>query len=312
MASKKRSGLGRGLAELLGEGAQHLAGADAARRPAEATTPAPPRGSEGPGATASGGVVELPVSSIRPNPRQPRRSFDPEALDELATSIDAVGIVQPVIVRPVAGGYELIAGERRWRAAQRAGFTVIPAILRRASDTESLELALVENVVRQELNPVDEAFAFQVLLDDLGVTQEALAARIGKSRSAIANKMRLLDLPAPVQELLAAGLLSEGHGRALLGLRNRGEQVKLARRAAQGGLSVRAVEAEVRRLSNPPVPRGPEPALPAALVDEVRDRVYGRLGVMPTVRAQGEGGRIEIPFKDREELGRLLEKLDSA
>ncbi|GAB4251516.1 MAG: hypothetical protein Kow00122_09200 [Thermoleophilia bacterium] len=312
MASKKRSGLGRGLAELLGEGAQHLAGAPAARRPAEETTPGPPRGSEDPGAGASGGVVELPVSSIRPNPRQPRRSFDPEALDELATSIDAVGIVQPVIVRPVADGYELIAGERRWRAAQRAGFTVIPAILRRASDTESLELALVENVVRQELNPVDEAFAFQVLLDDLGVTQEALAARIGKSRSAIANKVRLLDLPAPVQELLAAGLLSEGHGRALLGLRNRGEQVKLARRAAQNGLSVRAIEAEVRRLSNPPAPRRREPALPVDLVDEIRERVYGRLGVMPTVRARGEGGRIEIPFKDREELGRLLEKLDSA
>ncbi len=165
----KRSGLGRGLAALLGEDV-------------EETTSAAPEESSDPRVNVAGGVIELPVGAVRRNPRQPRRVFDAAALDELATSISAVGVVQPVIVREVEGGYELIAGERRWRAAQRAGFTLIPAIVRTASDVESLELALVENVVRQQLNPVDEAYALKVLLEDLGVTQEDLAARVGRSR----------------------------------------------------------------------------------------------------------------------------------
>ncbi|MCZ7664143.1 MAG: ParB/RepB/Spo0J family partition protein [Thermoleophilia bacterium] len=310
MGSRKRSGLGRGLAELLGEGAGKVPGPGGdSRRPGTAPALSSPPIGDARGPAASG-ILDLPVSTIRPNPRQPRRSLDPEALEELATSIEAVGVVQPVIVRPAADGYELIAGERRWRAAQKAGFTVIPAILREASDTESLELALVENVVRQELNPVDEAYALQVLRDDLGVTQEALASRVGKSRSAIANKIRLLDLPGTVQEMLAAGLLSEGHGRALLGLRSRGEQLKLARRAVARGLSVRAVEAEVRRLLEPPPKKPRDAVLPDRLLDEVRERVYGRLEVMPTIRTRGEGGRIELPFKDQTELERLLDKLD--
>jgi ParB family chromosome partitioning protein len=193
-------------------------------------------------------VVDLPVTAIRRNPRQPRRAIEAEALNELAQSIAEVGIVQPVIVRPVDEGYELIAGERRWRAAQKAGFTVVPAIIRAASDVESLELALIENVVRQQLNPLDEAFALKVLLEDLGVTQESLAARVGKSRSAIANKVRLLDLPAPIQDALAQGLMSEGHGRALLGLKGQAQQIQFARRITDKGLSVRQVEEEVRRL----------------------------------------------------------------
>ena len=190
----RRRGLGRGLAALLGEeGEAALCRRSGALEEHETAS--------------SGGVIDLPVNQIRRNPRQPRRAIDAAPLDELATSIAAVGMVQPVIVRAVEGGYELIAGERRWRAAQKAGFTVIPAIVRTASDVESLELALVENVVRQQLNPVDEAYALKVLLEDLGVTQESLAARVGKSRSAIANKVRLLDLPAAVQESLASGAL---------------------------------------------------------------------------------------------------------
>ena len=232
----KKPALGRGLAACSEKRAARTTSKDSEllRKRPDAPTPA-------------AGVVELPVTAIRRNPRQPRRVFDPAALEELATSIASVGVVQPVIVRKTDEGYELIAGERRWRAAQQAGFTVVPAIVRAASDVESLELALVENVVRQQLNPVDEAFALKVLLEDLGVTQEKLAARVGKSRSAIANKIRLLDLPAPIQESLASGALSEGHARALLSLGGRGEQVRLARRIAEKGLSVRQVEDEVRR-----------------------------------------------------------------
>lgn len=256
----------------------------------------------------------MPVASIRPNIKQPRREIEAAPLEELARSIESIGIIQPVIVRRVGDSYELIAGERRWRAAQMAGFTVIPAIIREATDVESLELALVENVVREDLNVMDEAFALQVLLEDLGVTQEVLAAQVGKSRSAIANKIRLLELPAPVQTMLVEGALSEGHGRALLGLRSRGEQVKLARKAAHERMSVRAVEAAVRRIvergdgragddTSSPIPVSPE------TLDALRDQVFGLLQVMPRVRLSKTGGVVELPFKDEEDLRALLERL---
>jgi ParB family chromosome partitioning protein len=292
----RRPVLGRGLAALRGEGIDSEA---VVGSPAAAAASASPVG---------GRVIELSVSAIRRNPRQPRRAIEPGALDELATSIASVGIVQPVIVREVEGGYELIAGERRWRAAQKAGFTVIPAIVRAASDVESLELALVENVVRQQLNPVDEAYALRVLLEDLGVTQENLAARVGKSRSAIANKIRLLDLPAAIQEHLSGGALSEGHGRALLGVAERGKQLQLARRAVEKGLSVRQVEEEVRRLmeGSRPESRRKACSLDPETLDQVRDAFFASLGVVPRVKCQGDGGVIELPFKDSEELQRLV------
>lgn len=313
--SKRRSGLGRGLAELLGEGAPESVFSGGERTDAPATSVATTAVSAVATTPAlRPGTVELPVTMVRPNPRQPRRGIQEEQLAELARSIESVGLIQPVIVRPLGDGYELIAGERRWRAAQMAGYTVIPAILREASDVESLELALVENVVRQDLNSVDEAFAFQVLLEDLGVTQEGLAAKVGKSRSAIANKIRLLELAAPVQEMLVDGSLSEGHGRALLGLRSRGDQVRLARKAARVGMSVRAVESEVRRATTASeattgVSTDKPPQLPEGLLDDVRDGFYGRLEVVPRVRFGRTGGVVELPFKDEEELRRLTARL---
>jgi ParB family chromosome partitioning protein len=301
----KKPALGRGLAALLreerGEDYAATLGADAL---------VPKGGSTA--LTDASGVVELPVTAIRRNPRQPRRAFDLSALEELATSISSVGVVQPVIVRKVDDGYELIAGERRWRAAQLAGYTAIPAIIRAASDVESLELALVENVVRQQLNAVDEAFALKVLLEDLGVTQEKLAARVGKSRSAIANKIRLLDLPAPIQESLAEGALSEGHARALLGLEGRGEQIRLARKIAEKGLSVRQVEEEVRKRGETPGVQKATSAvssLSEEILDQIRDSFFGLLGVIPKIRDKGTGGVIEVPYKDPEELARLLDRL---
>ena len=296
----KKPGLGRGLAALLGE--------------SSGSAENPELGDMTPGGVAAPAtVIDLPVNAIRRNPRQPRRAFDVATLDELATSISAVGVVQPVIVRQVNDGYELIAGERRWRAAQKAGFTAIPAIVRSASDVESLELALVENVVRQQLNPVDEAFALKVLLEDLGVTQESLAARVGKSRSAIANKIRLLDLPSAVQDLLTSGALSEGHGRALLGVAERGKQLQLARRIVEKGLSVRQVEEEVRRVAEGPrkATEHPRLALDQDTVDEVRDAIFGILGVTPRVKSKGSGGVIELPFSDEADLEELVRKLRS-
>ncbi|MBN1632127.1 MAG: ParB/RepB/Spo0J family partition protein [Thermoleophilia bacterium] len=296
----KKAGLGRGLAALLGEGGE----------PTITAGVGIPAGQPDAGSAA---VIDLPVNVIRRNPRQPRRVFEPNALDELATSIAAVGVVQPVIVRATDDGYELIAGERRWRAAQRAGFTVIPAIVRAASDVESLELALIENVVRQQLNPVDEAYALKVLLEDLGVTQENLAARVGKSRSAIANKIRLLDLPGAVQESLASGALTEGHGRALLGIAERGKQLQLARRVVEKGMSVRQVEDEVRRLSEVAKPKitGTKALIDSEVVDEIRDLLFGLVGVMPRIKGKADGGVIELPFKDVAELQRLIQRLRS-
>lgn len=207
----------------------------------------------------------------------------------------------------------MIAGERRWRAAQKAGFTVIPAIVRRASDVESLELALVENVVRQQLNAVDEAYALKVLLEDLGVTQESLAARVGKSRPAIANKVRLLELPAAVQEALASGTLSEGHGRALLGLTEKGKQIQLARKAVEKGMSVRQVEEEVRRANQDSKPARVKSAatLDADLVEEVQESFLSLFGVTARVKARGSGGVVEVPFDDAEELRRLSRSMRS-
>ena len=292
----KKTGLGRGLAALLGEEGD-------ARSPVDQGVTEDHVGGSG--------VVDLPVSKIKRNPRQPRRAIDAAPLEELASSISAVGIVQPVIVRAVGDGYELIAGERRWRAAQKAGFTAIPAIVRKASDVESLELALVENVVRQELNPVDEAYALKVLLEDLHVTQENLAARVGKSRSAIANKVRLLDLPAPIQESLAAGGLSEGHGRALLGVSEKGKQLQLARKAVEKGMSVRQVEDEVRRLGSAPRPTATRsaPPLDRELVDEVKESFAMSLGLDASVKARGAGGVVQVSFKDSEDLRRIARAL---
>ncbi len=306
----KKTGLGRGLAALLGEGADEAGVQEVDEGTGAASTATTVPGSAAP--LRAPGLVEIPVGLVRRNPRQPRRVMDAAALDELASSISAVGVVQPVIVRETPDGYELIAGERRWRAAQLAGFTVVPAIVRKASDVESLELALIENVVRQQLNPVDEAYALKVLLEDLGVTQENLAARVGKSRSAITNKMRLLDLPGAVQEMLADGSLSEGHGRALLGLPERGKQLQLARKVIDRGLSVRQVEDEVRNAAAGVVKT--KAAVTATLLDretmdEVRDAVYGLLGVSPRVKERGDGGVIEVPFKDLAELRGIVDRL---
>jgi ParB family transcriptional regulator, chromosome partitioning protein len=291
----KRQPLGRGLAALLGETSldSPAVGLDRASGP-----------------TSTAEIIDLPIDVISRNPRQPRRTIDPAALQELAASIEAVGVVQPIIVRPAGERYELIAGERRWRAAQLAGFTFVPAIVRSASDTESLELALVENVVRQQLNPIDEAYALKVLLEDLGVTQENLASRVGMNRSTIANKVRLLDLGADVQELVSQGALSEGHGRALLGLADRGQQHRLAKRAADKGLSVRQVEEEVRRASEGARIQGhPHEQLDEELLDKVRESFLLFLGVAPKVRYSGRGGHIELPFKDADELHVLLDRI---
>ena len=213
-------------------------------------------------------LEELPVGSIVPNPHQPRVHFDEESLAELAASIREIGVLQPVLVRKAVeeGTYELIAGERRWRAARRAGLAVIPAIVHTTDDIGSVERALVENLHRQDLKPLEEASAYQQLIEDFALTHEQVASRVGKSRSAITNTLRLLSLPAAIQALLADGRLSAGHAKALLGTPDRAFQEQLARRASSEGWSVRMVEEAVRERGGSGVPPAAEPSQPPAQV----------------------------------------------
>src|SRR5687768_14050295 len=214
MPAQRKRGMGRGLAAILPE-------------------------------SAAGGpeLRELPVDLIEPNPEQPRSSFEPAALDALAGSISSAGLLQPLIVRPLDGGrFELVAGERRWRAAQKAGLDKVPAVIRTSPEDERLQAALIENMVREDLNPVEEARACAALVDDLGISKEELARRVGRSRAAISNLIRLLDLPDQVLALLERGDLTEGHGRAILQVRDQDRRTKLAKRAAAEGWSVRDTE----------------------------------------------------------------------
>lgn len=251
------------------------------------------------------------LSSIRPNPYQPRRNFDDGALAELAASIRRQGVLQPVVLREVEDGYELIAGERRWRAAHEAGLEAIPAVIRDADESQMLELALVENLQRSDLNPIEEAAATAAFIERLGLTQEDAARRLGKSRPAVANSLRLLELSGDLRELVSRGTLSAGHARALLSLADVEAQRSLARRIEADGLSVRATEEAVRDGRKAKTPKAVVEA--PAHITALEDRLRQALGTRVRVKARrGKKGRIEIEYFSYEELDRLLEILDPA
>ena len=253
-------------------------------------------------------LMEIPVDQIEVNPRQPRRAFDPIALDELARSLKASGMLQPVIVRRTpSGAWQLIAGERRWRAARQAGLAQIPAVVRDASDAESLEIALVENLLREDLNPLEEAEGYQRILLEFGWTQEELAERVGRDRSSIANSLRLLRLADPIQQDLREGRLTMGHARALLALDDVDEQLRLRDAILAQSLSVRATEESVRTTqAMAPRPRAPKPgrrrsAEIAALEESLQRALMTRVRVTGNERK----GRIEIVYATADELERL-------
>lgn len=265
-----------------------------------------------PEATAAGELRELPVGLIKPNPDQPRTRFDPEALAGLAASIEASGLVQPLLVRPLPdGSYELVAGERRWRAAQEAGLEKVPAVVREQAQAERLQAALIENMVREDLNPVEEARACSALVDELGLTKEELARRVGRSRPAVSNLIRLLELPDEALELLEAGTLSEGHGKALLAARGNDVRRRLARDAASGGWSVRETENRIKLAGQPKTRRSREPLDPdaAAALEEVGGAMEAALGHEVTVRPKGEGIAVELRFEDVKEARSLARRL---
>jgi ParB family transcriptional regulator, chromosome partitioning protein len=285
VASGTKRGIGRGLSAILPEAA----------------------------AGEAGELLELPVELIKPNPSQPRTKFDPEALAGLASSIEASGVVQPLLVRPLHdGSYELIAGERRWRAARQAGLEKVPAVVRDSEQAERLQVALIENMVREDLNPVDEARACAALVGDLGLSKEELARRVGRSRPAVSNLIRLLDLPDEALALLESGELSEGHGRALLLVRDNDARRRLARAAAKGGWSVRETEDRAKLVGQPKKEEGSRKRVDpeeAAAMRDAADRLESALGHEVKVRPKGEEIAVEIRFDDLDEALALARKL---
>jgi len=280
----RRSGLGRGLSALI---------------PTDALRD-------------RGSLVELAITVVRPNPRQPREHFDEDALAALTASVREIGILQPILVRQTGESeYELIAGERRWRAARRAGLDTVPAIIRNASESESLQQALIENLNREQLNALEEAAGYQQLIEDFGLTHEELSTRVGKSRVAITNALRLFQLPPSVQRLVAEDRLTAGHARALLGTPDRAFQETFARRAANEQLSVRAVEEAVRQhneLSEPDETSRPRP-VPARLrppgVLELEELLADHLSTRVRVDMGANRGKVIIEFATLEDLERI-------
>lgn len=289
MSEAKPRRLGRGLEALLGP----------------ATKDQPPDTSA---------LRELPVTSISANPFQPRREFDETALAELTASIEASGLLQPIVVRPVGSHYELIAGERRWRAVQRLGWKSVPAVVREVDDQAALTLALIENLQRDDLSPIDTAIGYQQLMSEFGISQNEVARLVGRDRSTVANTLRLLKLPQNVQQLLQAGELSEGHARALLSLDSPAEIARLAREAIDSGWSVRQTEAMVRG-GDDSKPRGrmfrkdaTPKAAPSAEARRVEDVLRKRLGTDVRLTAKRRGrGQLAISYYSNDDLARILE-----
>lgn len=250
-------------------------------------------------------LLEISIDDVEVNPNQPRKSFDPAAISELATSLKNSGMIQPVVVRRRGQGYQLIAGERRWRAAREAGLERIPALVREVTDAESLELALVENLLREDLNPIEEAEAYQRLLAEFSWTQEQLAGRVGKDRSTIANALRVLRLPEIIQQDLRGGRLTMGHARALLSLTAEADQLRLREEILAHSWSVRSTEATVEKRRTAPPPAPHRSAEIRALEDSIQRALMTRVRIVGTARS----GRIEVTYATPDELERISEAL---
>ncbi|MBK8475994.1 MAG: ParB/RepB/Spo0J family partition protein [Opitutaceae bacterium] len=325
--SKSQSRLGRGLGALIASGAGVAkkpepaapapAAAGAARAPAAPAAPAVPAAPVAPALPKPDGFAEIPVAAIEPNPHQPRKTIEPAALAELAESIRAEGLLQPILVRKVGEKYQLIAGERRWRAFQHLKIKTIPARLIVANDATSAAIALVENLQRQDLNAMEEAFGYASLIRDFDLTQELAAERVGKARASVANALRLLQLDAEIQGYISKGLLSVGHAKVLLGLENAAERQLLARRVIEEGLSVRVLEQLVQRrraASSAPSASAsaagrPVPAAEATAVASIEKKLTSHFSARVSLKHSPKKGKIVIEYQGNTDLQRILDRL---
>ncbi len=300
MATPK-SRLGRGLGALISSGTT-----------TPKTAPIATLSATPPGASTAAGLPdyrEVAVHLVEPNPYQPRKEFSDEALVELVESIRAEGLLQPVVVRAVGDRYQLIAGERRWRAFQQLKIRTIPARVMTSSDASSASLALIENLQRADLNPLEEAHGYASLIRDFDLTQDAAAQRVGKGRATVANSLRLLALEAELQGYVAKGLLSVGHAKVLLGVEHSAERLLLARRALEQGLSVRGLEELLRHKSGGPGKKRRMPGTTATALSDIEKRLTSHLGARTTLKHSPKRGRIIIEYQGNEDLSRVLGKL---
>lgn len=279
MAGAKSKGLGRGLESLFGD--------------VEMQT---------------GDMVQnIDINDIKPNSTQPRQTFNEENIEELAASITAHGVIQPIILRRSAGGFEIVAGERRWRAARKAGLKQVPGIVRELSEDQLMIVALIENIQRENLNPIEEAEAFQRMCGEFGFTQEAISKNVGKSRPYITNSLRLLKLPGEIQKMVLAGKLTNGHARTLITIENVNKQIAVAEKIARDGLSVREAEKLVRGAAQKNGRPGKAVSAKAADVLKIEEELIEILGTKVTLKHNGKKGKVEIDYYSREELERLIE-----
>lgn len=295
MAAPKGRGLGKGLEALFST--VEITGEDLAD-PNEAEP-------------KEGGIIFLDVNEIKPNLKQPRKKFDDEKIEELAASIQTHGMIQPIMVRPAGEGYEIVAGERRWRAARKAALKKVPCMIRELDEEQNLLIAIIENIQREDLNPVEEAEAFHQMIGMHGLTQEEVSKSVGKSRPYITNALRLLRLPSEIQDLVSEGSLSNGHARALAGMKSQEEQIELANQIVEEGLSVRETEAlvsEVGSVQSKRKQRG-KPCAKNADVQRLEDDLREALGTKVAINLGVKKGKIEIEYYSRDELERILELL---
>jgi ParB family chromosome partitioning protein len=316
---KTQSRLGRGLGALIASGVKKPAASETPAKPAPTSAAAPnvPAAASAPTLPKPEGFAEITVSLIEPNPHQPRKAIEPAALAELAESIRAEGLLQPIVVRKVGEKYQLIAGERRWRAFQHLKIKTIPARVVAANEATSAAIALIENLQREDLNPMEEAYGYASLMRDFDLTQEAAAERVGKARPSVANSLRLLQLDAETQGFLAKGLLSVGHAKVLLGLESAPERQLLARRAIEEGLSVRVLEQLVqRRRAAAAVPGAavggpgrPVPAAEAATVANIEKKLTSHFNARVSLKHSPKKGKIVIEYQGNTDLQRILDRL---
>jgi ParB family transcriptional regulator, chromosome partitioning protein len=316
--------LGRGLDSLISGGlspAKKRSGKETNSKsakqkkpePVVAKTPAPVAPVKEEASVPTNGMLELPIQKLSPNPHQPRREFDPESLKELEESIRSEGLLQPVVVRPVNGGYQLIAGERRWRACQSLGMKKIPARVLEVSEASSAVLSLIENLQRADLNPIEESLGYASLMRDFDLTQEAVAERVGKARASVANALRLLQLDREIQGYISKGILSVGHAKVLLGVESNSERLLLARQVIEKGMSVRDTEQLVgghkgRNTPNPQT-RSNTPVVEDSAIRDLERQISSRLNTRVELKHAAKKGRIVIEYYGNDDLQRIMERM---